>query len=184
MSYTTVKALWPGEKHEDLEELRNSHGSAPVIWDLMCQEYLGTKEFGYDRVIDDLWPLWKRCDIPEYRRAVLMMTYDRVYVIKADYERAAKDIRAFLKDYPPKPERVNHWTRIAEIYESNPDIPAIGLYCTSVSEDPFAGTWDEEKDEEGPTDWEECYDMYAEIDKVECITCDLTGWHTKPKRRK
>lgn len=22
MSYTTVKAIWPGEKHEDLEELR------------------------------------------------------------------------------------------------------------------------------------------------------------------
>ncbi len=41
MSYTTVKAIWPGEKHEDLEELRNSHGSAPVIWGALSEKYLG-----------------------------------------------------------------------------------------------------------------------------------------------
>ena len=97
-----------------------------------------------------------------------MMTYDKAYVVKADYERAAKDIRSFLKDFPPKHGGANHWTRIAEIFEGNPDNPAIGFHCTSVSEDPFEGPWDEEKDEQGPTDWTDCYDMYAEIDKLEC----------------
>lgn len=30
MSYTTIIAVWPGEKTEPYEELRNSHGSAPA----------------------------------------------------------------------------------------------------------------------------------------------------------
>lgn len=32
MSFTTVKDIWPGERHESLEELHNSYGSVPVIW--------------------------------------------------------------------------------------------------------------------------------------------------------
>jgi len=160
MSYTTIKAIWPGEKHEDLQELRNGWGSGPVIWDAMCQKYLGAR----DGVIGKLWPLWKDQAIPEAHRAVLMMTYDRAYVTKKDYARAAADIRQFLQDFPPNDGRVNHWPALAALFETDPDIPAIGLHCTSVSEDPFQGPWNEEKEEYDPPDWEMCYDIYAEID--------------------
>lgn len=164
MSYTTIKAIWPGEKHEDLQELRNSHGSAPVIWDAMCQKYLGTEPFMYFSVTDKLWPLWKDMSIPEHQRAVLFMTYDQVYVSKKDYARAAADIRKFLQDFPQSSERVNHWPAIAALFESDPDIPAIGLHCTSVSEDPFQGPWNEETEEYDQPDWSACNDIYADLD--------------------
>ncbi|WP_201766958.1 hypothetical protein [Chrysiogenes arsenatis] len=57
MSTATIKSVCLGEKVEDIEELRNSHGSAPVIW-------------------DDLWPLYKRADMPAHQRSVLLMTYE------------------------------------------------------------------------------------------------------------
>jgi hypothetical protein len=168
MSYTTIKAIDPGVKHWDIEELHNSHGSAPVIWDAICQKYLGDSYAWLGRGAERLWPLWKDCTIPKHQRAVLFMTYDRVYVVKADYKRAAEDIRAFLRDFPQNPNRVNHWPRMIELFESDPDIPAIGLYCTSVSEDPFDGPWNEEKEEHDQPDWSDCHSVYEQIDSIKC----------------
>ncbi len=170
MSYTTIKAIDPGVKHWDLEELRNSHGSAPVIWNAMCKKYYGTEDHAYmfNGTLDRLWPRWKDLSIPEHQRAVLMITYDRAYVLKKDYARAVADIKKFFEDFPANPEYVNHWPRIATLFESNPDIPAIGLYCTSVSEDPFQGPWNEEKEEYDQPDWDDCYSVYAKIDSVKC----------------
>ena len=166
MSYTTVKAVWPGEKVENLEELQNSHGSAPVIWNRMAVKYLGCDEYMYHRKLDLLWPLYKHLGIPRYQRAVLVMTYDRALVYKADYAQAAADIRAYLKDFPDG-VGVNHWPHIAEIFESNPDVPAIGFHMTSVSEDLFLGEWNEELEESGPPDWAEFYSVYALLSKYD-----------------
>ncbi|MDR3672519.1 MAG: hypothetical protein P4L36_16860 [Holophaga sp.] len=163
MSYTTVIRIWPGERIELGEELHNSWGSAPVIWNAMAMKYLGAGDCAYFGCLDRLWPLWKHLGIPEHQRAVLMMTYDRAYVVKADYARAAKDIRASVADFSTE-GRVNHWLRLAEIFESDPDVPAIGLHCTSVSENPFEGPWDEEKEDYDPPDWSQCFSVYAEID--------------------
>lgn len=160
MSYTTVKALWPGEKHENLEELRNSWGSAPVIWGEMAERYLGVGRFGWSLKIDELWPLYRRQDIPAAMRAVLMMTFDRAYVEKKDYARAAADIEEFLRLAPQPADRANHWPRLAEIFRGDPNIPAIGLVCTSVGEDLFDGKWDEEREDYGPTDWSACWSIY------------------------
>lgn len=159
MSYTTIKAIWPGEKHEDLEELGNSHGSAPVIWGALCEKYLGNRNqwlFNPDK----LWPLYKRQDIPAFLRAVLMMTFDRAYVLKKDYGRAAADIREFLRTGSFDSAHVNHWPHLAELFESNPEIPAIGLHCTSVGEDPFQGEWNEEREDYDQPDWDACWSVY------------------------
>lgn len=167
MSRTTVKALWLGEKAENLQELRNSHGSAPIVWDEMSQRYLGTSPFGYMHQIDKLWPLWKDLSISCHHRAVLTMTYDNAYVSKENYAQAAKDIRVFLNDFPRKEGHVNHWDTIAKIFESNPECPAIGFHWTSVTEDPFQGSWNEEKEEHDPLDWSVTWEMYSELDKVD-----------------
>ena len=166
MSYTTVKALWPGEKIEDVEELRNSHGSAPLVWNEIAKKYLGCRDFAYmhEGTTKRLWPLWKHLGIPKAHRAVLMMTYDHAYVKREDYQRAAEDIRTFLADFPMPAERANHWPRIAEIFAGKPDVPAIGFNMTSVTCDLWVGEWDEGKEEYGPFDWAEAFDVYAEID--------------------
>ncbi len=164
MSWLTIKAVWPGERHEDMEELHNSHGGAPVVWGEMASRYLYCARFAYHSHIEKLWPLWKRNDIPKHQRAVLAMTYDNAYVSKADYARAAADIRHFLADFPQSEGYANHWPRIAEIFESSPDIPAIGFRWTSVCSDPFQGEFDEQTEEYLQPDWSIYWDMYKTFD--------------------
>ncbi|EPC3488057.1 hypothetical protein ACRZCU_000147 [Citrobacter freundii] len=161
MSYTTVIAVWPGEKSGELKELRNSFGSAPVIWDHMANRYLG---HGWMFDNDKLWPLARRLDIPSHLRAVLAMTYDNMIVLRDDYARAAECIRQYLDEYPVGENKVNHWPAIAELFESNPDCPAIGLWCTSVCENPFAGEWNEEADEYDQPDWSKYWNVFEWLD--------------------
>lgn len=165
MSTTTVKAVWPGEKVEDFEELHNSHGSAPVIWNEIAKRYLSLKDYEYLRSIDEIWPLYKRADMAAHHRAVLLMTYDDALVMKSNYKQAASDIRAFLADFASNAGHVNHWTRIADIFDSEPDCPAIGFHMTSVSEDPFQGSYNEETDDYDAPDWDLYWDSYAEAAK-------------------
>ena len=164
MSYTTVKAVWPGEKAEDFEELYNARASAPIIWNDMAGEYLGHEGYLNSDKLDLLWPLYMHLGIPLHIRAVLVMTYDRAMVYKRDYARAAADIRAYLADFPGK-GGINHWPRIAEIFESNPDVPAIGFHMTSVSEDLFHGPWDGEREDYGPLDWIPFFSVYELLDE-------------------
>lgn len=165
MSYTTVVALWPGERIATLKELSNGHGSAPVIWDALCQRYLGLRPFGWiSSDLTKLWALWRDERVPLHQRAVLMLTFDRAYVTSDNYARMALDIRDCLRDLQPPSEYVNHWPTIAALLADKPACPAIGLHCTSVSENPFLGPWNEEREEHDPIDWTKAYDLYAELD--------------------
>lgn len=163
MSHTTIMHVYPGEKVEYGEELKNSWGSAPYIWDYMGNKYVMNFSMFRDESMNNLWQMWKKKIVPLHQRAVLFMTFDRVYVSKKDYARAAKDIRLFLQDHNDA-SVVNHWHHIAEIFESNPDVPAIGFYMTSVSNNPFTGGWDEEKEDYLPLNWDDCHDVYSQID--------------------
>lgn len=165
MSSTTIKGVRPGEMAEDLVELRNSHGSAPVVWSQMLVTYLGTKEHAWLWDSDRLWPLNKRLDIPLHHRAVLTITYDNAVVLQKDYARAAADIRAWLVDFPVDAERINHWPEIAALFESAPDVPGIGFHMTSVTEDPFLGPWDEETEEYGLPDFSRFWSVYDHLAK-------------------
>src|SRR5687767_12151161 len=114
MSYTTILHVYPGQKVECGEELKNAWGSAPYVWDWLIKEYVNPKgSMMYEKETKLMWKLWKRADIPEHQRAVLLMTFDRAYISKEHYQRAADDIRAFLRDYLNE-NVVNHWFRIAE----------------------------------------------------------------------
>lgn len=165
MSYSTIKALWPGEKAEDLQKLSNSWGTAPLVWNALSEKYLHKKW-----IIDSgkgLWELWKDTRIPKHQRVLLMFTFDRAYVLKKDYPRMSQDIWAFLRDFPVRTEYENHWPTIARLFENNPEIPAIGIYCTSVSSDPFEGEWNDDKEIREPFDWNTAYDLYAELDALD-----------------
>jgi hypothetical protein len=169
MSHSTLVEVKKGSSPIDIMELRNGHGSAPVIWDSMFQRYVdGNGRYWEDENMDKLWPLHKDKTIPASHRAVLMMTFDTAIVRKENFPIAAADIRSFMAEFPPNPEHVNHWPRIAEYYESNPDISALGIHHTSVSENPFDGEWDEEAEEYGPTDWDSVYEIYETIKQGDC----------------
>lgn len=167
MSHTTIIHVYPGEKVENGEELRNSYGSAPIVWDYLIKKHINPyATMMNEKAIDELWKLWKNPKVPIHQRAVLMMTFDRAYVSKDYYRRAAQDIRMFLRDNPTFGV-VNHWYHILDIFESDPNIPAIGLWCTSVSVNPFWGDYDDEKEQYQPPNWNECHDIYKELDGLQ-----------------
>jgi hypothetical protein len=176
MSYSTIKAIYYGDRTEDIFELRNSHGTAPYVWEAMAKKYLGiTKAYdhpnkGWMQLDNELWDLWKRKDVPEEHKLVFMLTFDRAYIARENYQKMSQAIKKFLLDFPPVFENVNHWMTISEILEGKlngkikiEDIPGIGLYCTSVSEDPFQGSWNEDKDEYNPPDWSTIWEICEEI---------------------
>ncbi|WOE40105.1 hypothetical protein [Acinetobacter chinensis] len=162
MSYTTVLAVHPGEKVEELFELRNAWGSAPVIWEAMAQKYLGKGAFAAG---DELWSLWKDKSIPVLLRTVHLFTFDRAYIVKKDFHRAAQDIREFFQVFPQPENHINHWFAIADYLETSPDVPAIGFHMTSVTENPFHDGWDEDTESYKPPDWSKCYSVYDEIQR-------------------
>ena len=164
MSYSTVIHIWPGEKIEDGEELRNGHGTGSVCWDAIAKEYI-SPNFSIYLDSEKLWPIWKDQNVPEHVRAALMLTYDRAYVLKKDYGRMAEDLKKFNADFPMH-DKMNHWPKLEELFKSDPDIPAIGLYCTSIGDNPFEGEFNEEKDEYDPPNWGDCYDFYSELDSL------------------
>ncbi|EEN1949906.1 hypothetical protein C4O04_05105 [Salmonella enterica subsp. enterica serovar Poona] len=169
MSYTSVIYVWPGEKSDVAEELRNAWGSVPVVWDHMAKRYFGKSWWS---CMDTLWLFARRQDIPFEHRAVLAMTYDRMYVKREHYELAAQCIRQYLAQFPTNDGRVNHWPRIAEIFESNPDCPAIGLWCTSACENPFSGEWNDELGDYGQPDWSRFWSLFDWLNDGTGVRCE------------
>ena len=165
MSRSTLQAIWPGEKHENVVEYRNSHGTGPIVWREFCERHLGLDPnwwlFNYQETPNLLWDAYKRQDIPQAYRAVLLFTCDHFYVKKADYRRFAKDLRTFLEDTRISANVSNHWPLIAQRFEMEPDYPALALWCTSVTSDPWVGAYDEATDEYAPFDWSLARDVYA-----------------------
>ncbi len=160
MSYTTVLSIYPGDRFEELETLRNSHLSAPPVWDAIWNAY-GEKRHEHDISLlagDRLWALHKDPRLSDADRAVFMMTFDRAYVTKPHYEWAAAHIAAFMVGHNVG----GHWVRIRDIFLSDPDSPAIGFHFTSVSGNPFQGEWDEEAEDHRPIDWSTAWSVYDE----------------------
>lgn len=167
MSSTILIAVDPGKKLEQHREFLNSWGSAPVIWGFICERYLQKEghwwvSAGPER-LKKLWAAWQSPEIPECVRAVHLWTMDRMYVERKDYQRMAEHIDAFLAICTGW-NGVNHWPAISELLKSDPDIPAFGLWCTTVVNNPFSGAWDDEKEDYTPFDWSTAYSVYGEID--------------------
>ena len=169
MSYTTMIHVFPGEKIECDVEFKNSWGSGPLIWDTLVKKYIDATNGNYlfrNETTDKLWKLWNNASVPFHHRAVLMMTFDGAYVSKANYRRAARNIHDFLSDFPEVSEGVSHWSVIEKIFESDPNVPGIGFWLTSITDNPFRGKWNENNEAYGPPIWNKIYEIYAELDSA------------------
>lgn len=161
MSYARVKALWPGDRQEDLKVLPNAHGGAYIIWEALAQKYLNGRRDPNAVYSESLPMLYKDSRLPMHQRAVLLMTLDNAYIDQCDYAQAAQDIRSFFRDFPNTHGGVNHWIGIADIFDSQPHCPAIAVI--SLSNYAFEGSWDEEKGEQNPFDWSTTWNVYAKL---------------------
>jgi hypothetical protein len=165
MSYSTLKGIYVGDKTTNVVEMNNSWGSSPVVWEVMAKNYIAETPGGYlmGGSQTDFWEMWKRRDIPIEYRLVFLFTLDHGYVLKKDYPRMASAIRKFLTDFDLERTevcgRVNHWHFIQHQFETCEE-PALALWGTSVSQDPWKGEYDEDADEYGPVDWSKAYDIF------------------------
>lgn len=169
MSYSTVLAVFPGDRVEDIEELRNGHGTAYVLWDALVKKYIPNDAIywlGDDGIVSKLWGLYGRQDIVTPIRAVHGLTFDRAYVRAEHFARMADDIAEAMRLLPMDAESVNHWPRLEAIFRNPPDVPAIGLHVTSVSDNPFHGDWNEEKEDYDSIDWKTAFEVYDELERV------------------
>ncbi len=172
MSYSELVGIGPKGKISTLLELPNSHGSAPVIWEAIGGKYLGlTQSYGgpgggWMENVSKICDLWKNTSIPESIRAVLLMTFDREYIEKKDYLRAASDIRQFMKEFSPKPGYVNHWATIADFLEKKPKAAMIGIYHTSVSENPYEGEYNEKTGKHAPMKLKDYFSIYRSLEDL------------------
>lgn len=139
MSYTEL-ILFKSGKADSAIEFQNAWGGSARIWDALFVAHV-PKKHEYDSWICDphdrrLWDLASRKDLPIFERAVHAFTFDRFYVRRENFARFAADLRLFVEKHPAG-ERVDHLPAWAKWLDENPDVEAVGLYGTSVSENPW-----------------------------------------------
>lgn len=181
MSYTQIIQLWPGtNRMEDGPEFSNSHGTAPHIWEALCDYYMnGQSWLTGNNVVKRLWEEKLR-DIRRPRAiphqvAYVLVSYDRVYVKAENFIRLAKDLEQFFRDFPGNPEWVDHWPSIIKYLRSKPNCEAIGFYWTSVGDNywelPDQECCECERPYDPPRDfnWEEPFEIYEELKEDSCM---------------
>jgi hypothetical protein len=145
MSYTTPMVIEANGEILALDDLRNSHGFGPFVWNAAAAKYLGD-EFGWSRRSEELWPLWKDPRLPRAWRAALLVTYDFSIVERARAKEIAGLLREFVISVGTR-DRVCHLPAVADLLDALPG-DAIGMcfHGTSITED-WWHPWDDEKEE-------------------------------------
>lgn len=164
MSYTTILKLDIGKEFQEIKELRNSWGSAPVIWEIITKNYTSCPNW---MICNDLWDKYKDLSIPKYQRAVLLMTFDRAYIKQENYKQASSDINQFISDFNIDN---SHWPEIASIFDERSKLEksneGIGFHMTSCSDNPFEGEFDEET-EKYTANWKDAFEIYDDLETIE-----------------
>lgn len=126
MSRTTVLAVAPERRPRELLELHNAFGWAASIWPRL----LGANGLSEDWILDNagLHQLWRSIEeLPEWQQVPLVLTFDTGVIPFQEFDRRL-----------PAPEgHVNHVPAVATLLRSGPETPLIGVYGTSVSDNPF-----------------------------------------------
>ena len=131
-------------------EYGNSWGGAAFIWDALCKKYDVKDQYGYSSF--EAWKiLWNKVRDEEIlltpeEHNVLHFTYDNALVKGEDMQLFADSLRKFSDEHG-KEGRVNHCRSMARDIEQHikeGDVDGLGLYATSVGEDPW-DVYDEEE---------------------------------------
>ena len=142
---------------ERTTEFRNSWGGAARIWSALAERHLKGDSWRSEEDAQRVWALAERTDLPMCDRVVNAFTFDLHYVGRVNFQQFAVHLREFRRYH--RPSGICHLEAWAELI-SKSSAEAVGLYATSVSDDPWY-RWDEEADEEVP------YNMLEGTDHVE-----------------
>ncbi len=126
-------------------ELRNAWGGHMRIWNAVYDRYFKRGE--YDSCLGNADVLWA---FPKTHRsveravhAVLISTFDWALVMADDFDQYIADLVRFEELFLAG-DRVSHLAAYRSFIDGNRDAQAIGFHGTSVSEDPWTISIDEE----------------------------------------
>lgn len=148
MSYTSLLGVTPNKRPQVLAEFHNSHGWSPSIWQRLI-DY----RFGFDGYIFTgpwLDRLWRDIEErPEWEQAPLVLTFDTGVIPSSASRWAAEMLEEFDQRLPAPLSHVNHVPAVAQIlHAAPPDTPWVGIWGTSVTDNPF-DPWNEDADDLG-----------------------------------
>ena len=113
MTYTTIYSVPKEGEIKNEAELGNSHGSAPVIWGMLCEEWLGDKHYHVTQTsCPKLWALSDDERLPMYQRIALATTYDKVVVRLENLPKVIWAMRKFHEEFMKR--RPDSWTHLLE----------------------------------------------------------------------
>lgn len=114
MSYTTMlgfRDCWTVE----LDEFRNSHGSAPRVWDSIISSYGGPQKWilASDEELRAFWRLAKDPRLSRAERVAFAWTFDRAVCFQERAEELAELLMEFDRAHPAVTGNVNHLPAVA-----------------------------------------------------------------------
>lgn len=179
MSYTEFYSINKKGKVEFHSEFKNSHLSAPLIWEKVSQKYFGKSHIFLDLNSYNV-PFWKIAynpEVPEYIRIAMLYTYDNVFFTKNQYNQLIKAFKEFNEKELEKDEHC-HLTNVIEILEdliNDENNYGFCLNQTSINSNPWIyEEYDEEYDEKEDTT------ITKEIRRPYNILKDTTIQHWSP----
>lgn len=144
MSYSQVLGVVPDRRPTVLMELRNGHGWSPSIWSRLLGD-----DGPWWRDDGGLTRLWKSIeDLPEWQQIPLVLTFDTGVIPFQVFDAAADALDEFERRLPANPDHVNHVPAVAALLRTRPEVPLLGMYGTSGTDNPF-DPWNFEGDEPG-----------------------------------
>ncbi len=154
MSYTTLHSVPASGPIQSFATFKNAFLSAFVVWDIIAKEYAGITSISslmFDKEkMNAFWKLVKDPKLPEFARAVMGSTFDKVMVKREDCKKLAGHMREF--DAAFSKHGKTHMLAIADELDklSETDAAAACFTQTSVSSD----VWQvrENKDDEDSED--------------------------------
>lgn len=147
MSTTTVLAVVPDRRPAAITELRNSHGWGPSIWGRLLLHRGEPDSWMFaDAAMDRLCGEIEQ--LPEWQQAPLVLTFDTGVIPWQAFTWAAEMLAEFDAKLPAPDGHVNHVPAVADVFRSAPEAPFIGVWGTSVSDNPF-DPWDGAADAPG-----------------------------------
>jgi hypothetical protein len=167
MSYTTLYSVYK-TKVKVIEEYRNSHGSAPPVWEYVTQKYCGKPPDAYIFFAPWMEKVYRPetlSKLPEHWRRVLLFLADGALIKDANLQQFSANCKSVFDELQAWPEWggrifVNHWAAIGIDFAKlrpNKRRIGVGIGCTSVS-DP----WEEYSSAHGELWKAKLFDVFAD----------------------
>ena len=159
MSYTTMLTVMKSGALRPKHEYKNSHRSAPIIWNFLYDKYIPHGPYAYmfsDTESKKLWALAKDERLAEHEKIALVLTFEELILKKKNFLRVVDALRkievdciaAMKNKHGDEAGDSTHLTTIAndlEALQNDKTVQGVAFIWTSVCGDCWESPRQDEK---------------------------------------